>query len=69
MSALLRGIQIPRRLFKGQLMVQKANIYSKPPKNKIGPAETVFALSVFALAVFGPAGWILHNIPQYKKRE
>uniref|UniRef100_A0A3Q4BQL2 Uncharacterized protein n=1 Tax=Mola mola TaxID=94237 RepID=A0A3Q4BQL2_MOLML len=45
----------------------KRTIYSKPPRNKIG-AQSFFVMSVFAVAMLTPAAWILHHLPEYRKR-
>ncbi|KAF3703297.1 Cytochrome c oxidase subunit 8A [Channa argus] len=42
-------------------------IYSKPPKDKIGAAQSFFVMSVFAIAMFTPAAWILHHLPEYQQ--
>ncbi|XP_055042359.1 cytochrome c oxidase subunit 8A, mitochondrial [Misgurnus anguillicaudatus] len=53
----------------GRLLQNRhSSIYSKPPKNKIGPGQSFFILSVFAVALLAPAGWILHHIPEYRQR-
>ncbi|XP_066542921.1 cytochrome c oxidase subunit 8A, mitochondrial-like [Hoplias malabaricus] len=46
----------------------RSNIYCKPPKDKIGAGQMAFAISVFAFALLGPAGWIVHHIPVYRQR-
>ncbi|XP_031170683.1 COX8 domain-containing protein [Sander lucioperca] len=46
----------------------KKMIYSKPPKNKIGAAQSFFVMSVFAAAMLTPAAWILHHLPEYRQR-
>ncbi|XP_054652128.1 COX8 domain-containing protein [Dunckerocampus dactyliophorus] len=43
-------------------------IHSKPPKDKIGTVQSVFAMCVFAVTLLAPAGWILHHIPDYQQR-
>ncbi|XP_041810170.1 cytochrome c oxidase subunit 8A, mitochondrial [Chelmon rostratus] len=48
---------------------QRANIYTAPAKEKIGPVETVIALGMFSLAILGPSGWILAHLEDYKKKE
>ncbi|KAB5562120.1 hypothetical protein PHYPO_G00014350 [Pangasianodon hypophthalmus] len=45
----------------------RSNIYSKPPKEKIGPGQTVFTMSIFALGLLVPAGWIMYHIPVYRQ--
>uniref|UniRef100_UPI0037E8B152 cytochrome c oxidase subunit 8A, mitochondrial-like n=1 Tax=Semicossyphus pulcher TaxID=241346 RepID=UPI0037E8B152 len=46
----------------------KKMIYSKPPRNKIGAAQSFFVMSVFAAAMLTPAAWILHHLPEYRQR-
>ncbi|XP_044026025.1 cytochrome c oxidase subunit 8A, mitochondrial-like [Siniperca chuatsi] len=46
----------------------KKTIYSKPPRNKIGAAQSFFVMSVFAVAMLTPAAWILHHLPEYRQR-
>ncbi|GAA6213588.1 cytochrome c oxidase subunit 8A, mitochondrial-like [Lates japonicus] len=46
----------------------RSTICSKPPKEKIGPMQSVFALCVFAVTLLAPAGWIMHHIPNYRQR-
>ncbi|GCB68911.1 hypothetical protein scyTo_0013893 [Scyliorhinus torazame] len=62
-SLLLTGRQ------QQQHLLQKASIHGKPPKEKIGPLATVVCLSVFAVTLLGPAGWILHQLPECRKRD
>ncbi|KAG9268780.1 cytochrome c oxidase subunit 8B, mitochondrial-like [Astyanax mexicanus] len=59
-----------RALARAKLPQQdhRSNIHCKPPKDNIGPGQTVFTMSVFALALLVPAGWIMHHIPVYKQR-
>ncbi|KAK6481273.1 cytochrome c oxidase subunit 8A [Huso huso] len=70
MSPLRKGVASSGRLLRGNkmLVLQRAHIYSKPPKDKIGPAQTLFTISVFAMMLLTPAGWILHHLPEYRKR-
>uniref|UniRef100_A0A3Q1I5F5 Uncharacterized protein n=1 Tax=Anabas testudineus TaxID=64144 RepID=A0A3Q1I5F5_ANATE len=49
------------------LMETRKMIYSKPPRNKIG-AQSLFVMSVFAVAMLTPAAWILHHLPEYRLR-
>ncbi|KAL3049178.1 hypothetical protein OYC64_008619 [Pagothenia borchgrevinki] len=56
----------PRRM-KAILQNQRS-IYSKPPKDKIGPGQSLLALCAFAVTLLAPAGWIMHHIPEYKQR-
>ncbi|XP_020384479.1 COX8 domain-containing protein [Rhincodon typus] len=57
------------RTGKQLFLMQRANIYGKPPKEKIGPVASVFCLSVFALTLLGPAGWILHHLQECRKKD
>ncbi|KAM6969097.1 cytochrome c oxidase subunit 8A, mitochondrial [Tautogolabrus adspersus] len=50
-------------------VVQKANMYSKPAKDKIGVKETAIGITMFSLAILGPSGWILAHLEDYKKKE
>ncbi|XP_041131001.1 COX8 domain-containing protein [Polyodon spathula] len=70
MSPLWKGVASSAGLLRGNkmLVLQRAYIYSKPPKDKIGPAQTLFTISVFAVTLLTPAGWILHHLPEYRKR-
>ncbi|XP_062325653.1 COX8 domain-containing protein [Osmerus eperlanus] len=70
MFAVCRGPIQSRFLtqMKAVLQDHRSNIYSKPPKDKIGPGQSLFTLSVFAVALLTPAGWIMHHIPAYRKR-
>ncbi|KAG7466301.1 hypothetical protein MATL_G00163400 [Megalops atlanticus] len=70
MCALLRGLMqtvLPVRA-KVVLQERRSNISSKPPKDKIGPGQTLFAMAMFAISLLVPAGWIMHHIPEYRKR-
>uniref|UniRef100_A0A3P8Y0G3 Uncharacterized protein n=1 Tax=Esox lucius TaxID=8010 RepID=A0A3P8Y0G3_ESOLU len=53
---------------KTVLQEPRSNICSKPPKDKIGPGQSLFTISMFALALLAPAGWIMHHIPVYRQR-
>ncbi|KAL6095410.1 uncharacterized protein ACO6RY_09343 [Pungitius sinensis] len=46
----------------------KKMIYSKPPRNKIGAAQSFLVMSLFAAAMLTPAAWILHHLPEYRQR-
>ncbi|XP_071767110.1 cytochrome c oxidase subunit 8A, mitochondrial-like [Centroberyx gerrardi] len=46
----------------------RSSIYSKPPKDKIGPVQSLFTMSVFAVTLLAPVGWIMHHIPVYRQR-
>ncbi|XP_031733982.1 cytochrome c oxidase subunit 8A, mitochondrial [Anarrhichthys ocellatus] len=43
-------------------------IYSKPPRNKIGAAQSFLVMSLFAVAMLTPAAWVLHHLPQYRQQ-
>uniref|UniRef100_A0A668ALY8 Uncharacterized protein n=1 Tax=Myripristis murdjan TaxID=586833 RepID=A0A668ALY8_9TELE len=32
------------------------------------PQQSLFTLSVFAVTLLAPAGWIMHHIPVYRQR-
>ncbi|XP_061563476.1 COX8 domain-containing protein [Cololabis saira] len=53
---------------KDILVETKRTIYSKPPRNKIGAAQSFLVMSVFAAAMLAPAAWILHHLPEYRQR-
>ncbi|KAF1374878.1 hypothetical protein PFLUV_G00233630 [Perca fluviatilis] len=55
-------------LMKAIQQNHRSTIYSKPPKENIGPVQSFFAICVFAVTLLGPAGWILHHIPDYRQR-
>ncbi|XP_039597711.1 COX8 domain-containing protein [Polypterus senegalus] len=44
------------------------NISSKPAKDEIGAAKSIFTIMVFTVTLLGPAGWILYHLPDYKTR-
>ncbi|XP_077416287.1 cytochrome c oxidase subunit 8A, mitochondrial [Vanacampus margaritifer] len=54
---------------RGHTICQRANVYSRPAKEKIGVKETMLGLSLFSLVILGPSGWILAHLEDYKKRE
>ncbi|XP_072553444.1 cytochrome c oxidase subunit 8A, mitochondrial [Salminus brasiliensis] len=66
----LSGAMQLRSMSWARAILQKrtSSIYSKPPKNKIGPGQSFFIMSVFAVALLAPAGWILHHLPEYRQR-
>ncbi|XP_066550359.1 cytochrome c oxidase subunit 8A, mitochondrial [Amia ocellicauda] len=70
MFVTLRGVTSTAHLCLGKKIFGKnrASICSKPPKEKIGPVQTFFTMSAFALSLLVPAGWILHHIPEYRSR-
>ncbi|XP_062857511.1 COX8 domain-containing protein [Trichomycterus rosablanca] len=70
MLVALRQAMQPSSISWTRLVLQKrrASIYHKPAKTKIGPGQSFFIMSVFAVALLLPAGWILHHIPEYRQR-
>uniref|UniRef100_A0A3B5ASH6 Cytochrome c oxidase subunit 8A, mitochondrial n=1 Tax=Stegastes partitus TaxID=144197 RepID=A0A3B5ASH6_9TELE len=58
-APVLRGLSVP----------QRAHLYTRPAKEKIGPMETVVGMAMFSLAILGPSGWILAHLEDYKKKE
>ncbi|KAG1940486.1 cytochrome c oxidase subunit 8B, mitochondrial [Pimephales promelas] len=71
MSGFLRGIARIRTspVLRGSTIVQRANIASRPAKDALGPTETAVGLTLFSLAILGPAGWVLANLENYKKKD
>uniref|UniRef100_A0A3P9PIT9 Si:dkey-85n7.8 n=1 Tax=Poecilia reticulata TaxID=8081 RepID=A0A3P9PIT9_POERE len=69
MSSIFRRAALTRLLFmKTVQQNQRETIYSKPPKEKISPEQSAFALCVFGAALLVPAGWILYHVPEYRQR-
>ncbi|XP_023141771.2 COX8 domain-containing protein [Amphiprion ocellaris] len=69
MSSLFRRPSSTRLLLMKDIQQnRRSSIYSKPPKEKIGPVQSVFALCVFAVTLLAPAGWIMHHIPEYRQK-
>merc|ERR1712035_311537 len=54
---------------RGHTVCQRANVFTRPAKEKIGPLETAIGLGGFSLAILGPSGWILAHLEDYKKKE
>ncbi|KAM6985249.1 cytochrome c oxidase subunit 8A, mitochondrial [Aplochiton taeniatus] len=70
MSGLLKTIATRAGpVFRGPAITQKANVYTRPAKDALGPVETVIGLGMFSLAILGPAGWILANLESYKSKD
>ncbi|XP_019940209.1 cytochrome c oxidase subunit 8A, mitochondrial-like [Paralichthys olivaceus] len=70
MSGLLRTLACRAApALRSHAVAQRANIFTKPAKEKIGALETVIALGMFSLAILGPSGWILAHLEDYKKKE
>ncbi|XP_012994096.1 cytochrome c oxidase subunit 8B, mitochondrial [Esox lucius] len=70
MVMVLRGVPQALFLVRAKMILQerRSSIYSKPPKTKIGPGQSFFIMSVFAVALLAPAGWIMHHLPEYRQR-
>ncbi|XP_044230154.1 cytochrome c oxidase subunit 8A, mitochondrial-like [Thunnus albacares] len=69
MYSVLRKPSLTKSVFlKAIQQDHRSTIYSKPPKEKIGPVQSVFAMCVFAVTLLAPAGWIMHHIPDYRQR-
>ncbi|KAM9420974.1 COX8 domain-containing protein [Oncorhynchus nerka] len=66
----LKGVPQAASLVRAKMVLQdrRSSIYSKPPKTKIGPGQSFFIMSVFAVGMLAPAGWIMHHIPEYRQR-
>ncbi|XP_036379431.1 cytochrome c oxidase subunit 8A, mitochondrial [Megalops cyprinoides] len=71
MSGVLRGIATARSALvpRGPAVTQRASLFTRPPKDPLGPVETGIGLGMFALAILGPAGWVLANLESYKKKD
>ncbi|KAF3693484.1 Cytochrome c oxidase subunit 8A [Channa argus] len=54
---------------RGHTIIQRANLQTRPARERIGPVETVVAFTMFSLALLGPSGWILAHLEDYKKKE
>ncbi|CAL8271075.1 unnamed protein product [Merluccius merluccius] len=54
---------------RANMITQRATLYTRPAKEKIGTLETVIGLGMFSLAILGPSGWILAHLEEYKKKE
>ncbi|XP_026212778.1 cytochrome c oxidase subunit 8A, mitochondrial [Anabas testudineus] len=70
MPGLLRTIA--RRVapaLRGHTIIQRANLQTKPAKEKIGPVETVVGMGMFSMTILAPSGWILAHLEDYKKKE
>ncbi|CAK6449668.1 unnamed protein product [Pipistrellus nathusii] len=62
---LLRGLAGPAR----RLLVPRAQVHSKPPREQLGTLEVAIGLTSCFLCIFLPAGWVLSHLESYKKRE
>ncbi|XP_049918604.1 cytochrome c oxidase subunit 8A, mitochondrial [Epinephelus moara] len=56
-------------VLRGHTVAQRANLYTAPAKEKVGPVESTIALGFFSLAILGPSGWILAHLEEYKKKD
>ncbi|XP_068999628.1 cytochrome c oxidase subunit 8A, mitochondrial [Embiotoca jacksoni] len=56
-------------VLRGHTVTQRANLYTRPAKEKVGPVETVIGMGMFCLAILGPSGWVLAHLEDYKKKE
>ncbi|XP_042083196.1 cytochrome c oxidase subunit 8A, mitochondrial-like [Haplochromis burtoni] len=56
-------------VLRGHVVAQRASIYTRPAKDKIGSFETAVGLGIFSLTILGPSGWILAHLEDYKKKE
>ncbi|XP_071753266.1 cytochrome c oxidase subunit 8A, mitochondrial [Centroberyx gerrardi] len=54
---------------QGPAVTQRANLYTRPAKDALGPVETAVGLGMFGLAILGPSGWILAHLEEYKKKD
>ncbi|KAM7376719.1 hypothetical protein PAMP_006430 [Pampus punctatissimus] len=71
MSGLLRTVasRAATPVMRGHSIIQRANVYTRPAKEKIGPVEMAIGLGMFSLAILGPSGWILAHLEDYKKKD
>ncbi|KAI3368052.1 hypothetical protein L3Q82_026875 [Scortum barcoo] len=70
MSGLLRTIASRAApVLRGHSVTQKASLYTRSAKEKIGAVETAVGIGMFSLAILGPSGWILAHLEDYKKKD
>ncbi|KAM7328307.1 hypothetical protein ACRRTK_012399 [Alexandromys fortis] len=62
---LLRGLTGSAR----RLMVPRAQVHSKPPREQIRVLEVTVGLTSCFVCCLLPAGWVLLHLESYKKRE
>ncbi|KAG3284802.1 cytochrome c oxidase subunit 8A, mitochondrial [Ictidomys tridecemlineatus] len=62
---LLRGLTGPAR----RLLVPRAQVHSKPPREQLGTMDITIGLTSCFLCFLLPAGWVLSHLESYKKRE
>ncbi|XP_061599496.1 cytochrome c oxidase subunit 8A, mitochondrial [Cololabis saira] len=69
MSGLLRTMTARAApVLREPAVLQKASLFTRPPKDKIGPLETCIGFAMFSLAILGPSGWVLAHLEEYKKK-
>uniref|UniRef100_UPI0037E92D89 cytochrome c oxidase subunit 8A, mitochondrial n=1 Tax=Semicossyphus pulcher TaxID=241346 RepID=UPI0037E92D89 len=70
MSGLLRTIASRAApALRSSTVTQRANLFTRPAKDKVGLMETTIGFTLFSVAILGPAGWILAHLEDYKKKE
>ncbi|XP_027459294.1 cytochrome c oxidase subunit 8A, mitochondrial-like [Zalophus californianus] len=52
-----------------RLLVQRAQIHSKPPWEEFGTMDVAVGLTSCFLCFLLPSGWVLSHLESYKKRE
>ncbi|XP_045711158.1 cytochrome c oxidase subunit 8A, mitochondrial [Phyllostomus hastatus] len=62
---LLRGLTGPAR----RLLVPRAQVHSKPPREPLGTMDVAIGLTSCFLCILVPAGWVLSHLESYKKGE
>ncbi|ERE77766.1 cytochrome c oxidase subunit 8A, mitochondrial [Cricetulus griseus] len=62
---LLRGLTGSAR----RLMVPRAQVHSKPPREQLGVGEIAIGLTSCFICCLLPAGWVLSHLESYKKRD
>ncbi|XP_041584423.1 cytochrome c oxidase subunit 8A, mitochondrial-like [Vulpes lagopus] len=65
MPQLLRGLTG----FTRRLLVQRAQIHSKPPREQLGTMDVAVGLTSCFLRFLLPSGWVLSHLESYKKQE
>ncbi|XP_030298961.1 cytochrome c oxidase subunit 8A, mitochondrial [Sparus aurata] len=56
-------------VLRGHTVTQRANVSGRPPKDAVGPMETVVGIGMFSMAILAPSGWILAHLEDYKKKD
>nr|Q863G1.1 RecName: Full=Cytochrome c oxidase subunit 8A, mitochondrial; AltName: Full=Cytochrome c oxidase polypeptide VIII-liver; AltName: Full=Cytochrome c oxidase subunit 8-2; Flags: Precursor [Eulemur fulvus fulvus]AAP32256.1 cytochrome c oxidase subunit VIII liver form [Eulemur fulvus] len=62
---LLRGLTGSAR----RLPVLRAQVHSKPPREKLGTMDVAIGLTSCFVCFLLPSGWVLSHLETYKKRE